>query len=55
MGSETVRSDIKVEKKKTELEKLKEELQECIKKEDYEKAAKIRDKIKEIEKNNLER
>lgn len=44
----------KVEKK-TELEKLKEELQDCIKKEEYEKAAKIRDKIKEIEKNNNER
>ncbi len=38
-------------KKKSELEKLKDELKECIQKEEYEKAAVIRDKIKKLEKN----
>ena len=44
-------------KSKGEIDKLKEELQECIKKEEYEKAAEIRDKIKKLEKkeNNIER
>ena len=50
---------IESEKKKTitkkqvdvedRINELKEELKECIKKEEYEKAAKLRDKIKELE------
>ena len=36
--------------KKDELSELKDELKECIKKEEYEKAAEIRDKIKKLEK-----
>lgn len=41
----------KNEKKQvSEVDKLKNELQECIKKEEYEKAAVLRDKIKKLEK-----
>lgn len=39
----------KSKKEKTELEKLQDELKACIEKEEYEKAAVIRDKIKKIE------
>ena len=38
----------KPEKKETEKEKLQRELKEAIEKENYEEAAKIRDKIKEL-------
>lgn len=50
-----VKNDRKVElkeryiKKEDEITNLKEELKICIEKEEYEKAAKIRDKIKELE------
>ena len=39
----------KEKKEKTELEKLQEELKKCVEKEEYEKAAVIRDKIKKLE------
>lgn len=39
----------KDKKEKTELEKLQEELKKCVEKEEYEKAAVIRDKIKKLE------
>lgn len=41
--------------RKNELEKLKELLQECIKNEEYEKAAVIRDQIKKLEAKEIER
>ena len=43
-------------KKKTKIEELRELLNECIKKEEYEKAAVIRDEIKKLEtKKDIER
>jgi len=39
-------------KKKSELEELKEKLQEVVQQEEFEEAAKIRDKIRELEKKN---
>nr|MBU1328505.1 UvrB/UvrC motif-containing protein [Candidatus Omnitrophota bacterium] len=42
----------KIVKSKNELDVLKEKLQKAIQKEDFEEAAKLRDKIKELEKKN---
>ena len=44
------KKEVKKDKKLSEIDQLKEKLQEYIKKEEYEKAAVIRDKIKELEK-----
>ena len=43
-----IKFEEKPEKKETEKEKLQRELKEAIEKENYEEAAKIRDKIKEL-------
>lgn len=46
---------IKEVKKKTEIEELKEKLQQAIQKEEFEEAAKLRDRIKELEKKSDEK
>ena len=45
-----VKSEIKRAKPKNKLEELKQELEEAVQKEEYEKAAVIRDKIKDLKK-----
>jgi bifunctional DNase/RNase len=41
--------DVKIEKQEDKLERLRTELQEAVEKEEYERAAKIRDEIKRLE------
>lgn len=48
-GESKIEFKEKPEKKETEKEKLQKQLKEAIQKENYEEAAKIRDKIKELE------
>lgn len=48
-GESKIEFKEKTEKKETEKEKLQRQLKEAIEKENYEEAAKIRDKIKELE------
>lgn len=48
-GENKIKFKEKPEKKETEKEKLQKQLKEAIQKENYEEAAKIRDKIKELE------
>ena len=43
---------VKIVKAKNEFDALKEKLQKAIQKEDFEEAAKLRDKIRELEKKN---
>ena len=51
-GKEEKTSEPKESKKEKQLEKLQEHLKQVIKEEKYEEAAKIRDEIKKIEKEN---